>query len=397
MNYLSDRITQMAESETLAMTQLARELKAQGKDVISLSIGEPDFNTPDTIKDAAKKAIDEFSPDFLFSINFFPLISDICNIYHIRYISWIVDCPVMELFYKQISNEWNRVFLFDRAQYDEVKAFNPKHIFHFPLAAGTGRKLKLFEKSSKETMKKFSHDIAFVGSLYTEKSPYDAVKNLASYDEGYLNGIMKAQEGLYGAWIVDSLLDDRIISEFKSHHPSFYELDSESYLTDRITLAELYIGNKISAMERLDTFRALSEKFTVNLYTMSDSSSLPKVRNMGKANSITEMPLIFRNSKINLNISSKVIRTGLPQRIFDIMSSGGFVLSNYQAEIGELFEIGSEIAVYESIDDLIDKCEYYLAHESERKEIAEAGFNALLSRYSYNIRIPQMIIKAFEI
>ena len=344
-----------------------------------------------------KKAIDEFSPDFLFSINFFPLISDICNIYHIRYISWIVDCPVMELFYKQISNEWNRVFLFDRAQYDEVKAFNPKHIFHFPLAAGTGRKLKLFEKSSKETMKKFSHDIAFVGSLYTEKSPYDAVKNLASYDEGYLNGIMKAQEGLYGAWIVDSLLDDRIISEFKSHHPSFYELDSESYLTDRITLAELYIGNKISAMERLDTFRALSEKFTVNLYTMSDSSSLPKVRNMGKANSITEMPLIFRNSKINLNISSKVIRTGLPQRIFDIMSSGGFVLSNYQAEIGELFEIGSEIAVYESIDDLIDKCEYYLAHESERKEIAEAGFNALLSRYSYNIRIPQMIIKAFEI
>ncbi len=59
MNYLSDRITQMAESETLAMTQLARELKAQGKDVISLSIGEPDFNTPDTIKDAAKKAIDD--------------------------------------------------------------------------------------------------------------------------------------------------------------------------------------------------------------------------------------------------------------------------------------------------------------------------------------------------
>ena len=59
MNYLSDRINQMAESETLAMTQLARELKAQGKDVISLSIGEPDFNTPDMVKEAAKKAIDD--------------------------------------------------------------------------------------------------------------------------------------------------------------------------------------------------------------------------------------------------------------------------------------------------------------------------------------------------
>ena len=46
MEIISNRILQMAESETLAMTQIARELKAQGKDVISLSIGEPDFNVP---------------------------------------------------------------------------------------------------------------------------------------------------------------------------------------------------------------------------------------------------------------------------------------------------------------------------------------------------------------
>ena len=59
MQILSDRILNMAESETLAMTAKARELKAQGKDVISLSIGEPDFNTPEQVKEAAKKAIDD--------------------------------------------------------------------------------------------------------------------------------------------------------------------------------------------------------------------------------------------------------------------------------------------------------------------------------------------------
>lgn len=58
-NPLSDRINQLSTSQTLAMAALARELKAQGKDIISLSLGEPDFNTPDFIKDAAKKAIDE--------------------------------------------------------------------------------------------------------------------------------------------------------------------------------------------------------------------------------------------------------------------------------------------------------------------------------------------------
>lgn len=59
MNPLSDRINNLATSQTLAMAALARELKAQGKDIISLSLGEPDFNTPDFIKEAAKKAIDE--------------------------------------------------------------------------------------------------------------------------------------------------------------------------------------------------------------------------------------------------------------------------------------------------------------------------------------------------
>ncbi|MQP25389.1 aminotransferase class I/II-fold pyridoxal phosphate-dependent enzyme [Flavobacterium sp. LMO8] len=59
MNPLSDRINNLAVSQTLAMAALARELKAQGKDIISLSLGEPDFNTPDYIKEAAKKAIDD--------------------------------------------------------------------------------------------------------------------------------------------------------------------------------------------------------------------------------------------------------------------------------------------------------------------------------------------------
>jgi len=59
MIQLSDRVNDLQESATLAMAAKSRELKAQGKDIISLSLGEPDFNTPDFIKDAAKKGIDE--------------------------------------------------------------------------------------------------------------------------------------------------------------------------------------------------------------------------------------------------------------------------------------------------------------------------------------------------
>ena len=57
MNQLSDRLNRLSPSATLAMSQKSNELKAQGVDVINLSVGEPDFNTPDHIKEAAKKAI----------------------------------------------------------------------------------------------------------------------------------------------------------------------------------------------------------------------------------------------------------------------------------------------------------------------------------------------------
>ena len=59
MNQLSDRLNSLSPSATLAMSQKSNELKAQGVDVINLSVGEPDFNTPDHIKEAAKKAVDD--------------------------------------------------------------------------------------------------------------------------------------------------------------------------------------------------------------------------------------------------------------------------------------------------------------------------------------------------
>lgn len=59
MNKLADRLNRLSVSATLAMSQKSQELKAQGVDVINMSVGEPDFNTPDNIKEVAKKAIDD--------------------------------------------------------------------------------------------------------------------------------------------------------------------------------------------------------------------------------------------------------------------------------------------------------------------------------------------------
>ncbi len=334
--------------------------------------------------------------DFVFSINFFPFLSEICNVFHIRYLSWIVDAPVMELYSTAIENPWNRTFIFDRAVYDEIHPLNPDCVFHLPLGANVAPKDALFKRSSASEQKRFSHDIAFVGSLYTEKCPYDKLSGASESLRGYLDGIMRAQEQVYGYYFIEELLSDQHVEEFRKHLPGFYHYPAASHLTDKRTMSQLYIGNKISAMERVDSFRLLSEHFPVTIYTGSDTTALPKLDNRGFAKSLTEMPLIFHQSKINLNITSKAIRTGLPLRIFDILSCGGFVLSNYQPEIPELFNIGEDLAVYTSQEELLALCEYYLTHEDERIAIAENGYEKLKQHYTYEKQLEKLLLTAFK-
>lgn len=79
MNYLAERIERLSESETLAMTRISRELTEQGYDVINLSIGQPDFNTPENIKDAAKDAMDNNYTSYPPVPGYLDLRKAICN------------------------------------------------------------------------------------------------------------------------------------------------------------------------------------------------------------------------------------------------------------------------------------------------------------------------------
>ena len=96
----------------------------------------------------------------------------------------------------------------------------------------------------------------------------------------------------------------------------------------------------MACVERQEILSVLSQYFDVGLYTRSNTGCLPKVYNMGPANTLTEMPKIFHASKINLNITMRPIETGLSLRIWDVLGCGGFLITNYQAEIPEYFEIG---------------------------------------------------------
>ena len=118
---------------------------------------------------------------------------------------------------------------------------------------------------------------------------------------------------------------------------------------------------------------------------------IPDINNRGTIKTLMEMPLVFHNSQINLNITSKAIRSGIPQRVWDVLACGGFLITNYQSEIPEYLVPGEHLEIYESLNDLTDKCAYYLEHPDHAKEIAQNGLILMKEKHTYLHRITSMI------
>lgn len=328
---------------------------------------------------------------FVFSINFFPAISYTCNRFKVPYVCWSVDSPVAELFSNALKNEWNRIFLFDRAQYEFFHPYHPDHIYYLPLAANAKRMEKVILSMTEADFAKYDNDVVFVGSLYSEKCRYDKLAGLSDYTKGYVSGLIQAQMRVSGYNFIYEALPERVIREIVSADPEFYKGEDVFLDTDRYLTAHQYVGMKLANVERESILSALSEKFDVALYTYSDTSVLPKVKNRGGANTITEMPKIFHAGKINLNITMRPIETGLSLRIWDVLACGGFLISNYQAEIPEYFEIGRDLEIYENEADLIEKVDYYLHHDAQRVEIALNGYEKVAKHHTYEVRLSEML------
>lgn len=331
---------------------------------------------------------------FTFSINFFPSVSDVCNIWGIPYLCLIVDSPVLELFSTSLANPCNKVFLFDRQLYNDFHHINPDGIFHIPLATNVRDNYATATMASAADRARFSSDISFIGSLYSEKCLYNQI-TLPEKMRGYVDGLIEAQLLVYGYNFIEECVTPELIEAFCKVRPELINFPDSMKVDTKAVIAQHIISVKVAEQERLRYLKALSEHFNVDLYTGSDTYSMPLIHNRGFAKTNTEMPIIFHQSKINLNLTAKSIRSGLSLRIFDVLGCEGFLITNYQAELPEHFNIGEDLEAYTSLDDLIGKCEYYLSHDKDRQEIAHNGFEKVKKYHTYDIRLTQMLEIAF--
>lgn len=365
--------------------------------------------------------------DMVFTVNYFPLISNVCERTGVKYVSWTCDNPLISMYHESVFHDCNYIFTFDKTNYLEFRGMGVKHIWYLPLAVDTERmdallgapeevrtagaahegmktagtvpeeigtaesvpaeigKAERRNATQDSEMRKYRGDVAFVGSLY-ERNSYDKIKNrLPEYLRGYFDAVMEAQLNISGANIVEPMLTTNILEQLQE----YFQLEkSEGSFSDLgLIFQTTVLGFKIAEIERRRALIELSKHYKVNVYSNSDVSDLLRIQYCGSVDYWSEMPKVFRMSKINLNFTIPNIKSGIPLRIWDVLGCGGFLLTNYQAEIPYYFKEGEDLVCFDGLEDLCEKVGYYLEHEEERKRIAWNGYRKVREKHSYIERI----------
>ncbi len=361
-----------------------------GNEVIFYQKEPRNYRQDPRFRSELRNYVKEEHIDLIFSSNYYPILSNVCNDIKIPYVSWCYDSPLVLTYSDTIFHSCNYIFIFDSQMVTDLKALGVKQVYYLPMAVNPKRLSTL--TISPEHRKLLDADVSFVGSLYNEKhNLYDRFSDLPVYTKGYLEGIMAAQQQIYGKLFLEDCLTPEILEELQKHIP--LEPSRDGHETLRYLYANYFLCRKITQTERSQCMELLNARkdLLVKLYTPNQTPQFTTIQNMGTVHYEKEMPLVFQCSRINLNISLRSIQSGIPLRAMDIMGAGGFLLTNYQRDFDRHFTAGKDYVYYENLDDMIEKLDYYLTNPTERDEIARSGQQKVYSGHTYEQRFQKIL------
>ena len=293
------------------------------------------------------KKIEKENYSKILSVNFLPLISDICENKNIKYISWVYDSPLHIRRKNTLKNACNTIYFFDRVQAATYRQEGVAGARYLPLASSP-KVVGIGETVADN--KEYTSDVAFLGQLYKSEF-YDIAGGLSQYNRGYLEAVMDAQIVMPQGYLVDEMLDSDVMG---SINKDFLKKSNGTYMVTKEELSYT-LAKEITGRLRVTALSVLQNRFDVDVYSGDRSEQLNNVNYKGYADYYNRMPEVFTRSKINLNISLCTIQSGIPLRVIDIMACRGFVISNAQPELYEYFVPGQDIEIYEDIPDLVYK------------------------------------------
>ena len=339
------------------------------------------------------RTINSDKPALVFSSNFSPSVSAVCYSHGIPYVSWVYDSPLLAMYSASLANSNNFVFMFDSEEYLTFKNSGINTVYYLPLAANAKRMDIMIPTDIHHS--RLDADISFVGRLYDEDTDYFAnASKMNDYAKGYLSAIITSQKLVNGYSFTEALTQGEFLKELERTVP--YTPQPGNVATKEYVYSRYFIDKKITSDERKSIIRKVSDNFNTKLYTVNPTPYIPNAINMGSVNPYSQLPYVFKCSKINLNISLRSIHAGIPLRAIENMGAGGFLLSNFQRDFLDYFEPDKDFVYYEDENDLIDKCRFYLDNDNERLAIANNGYLKVKEFFSYDVMLKKILETVFS-
>ena len=293
---------------------------------------------------------------------------------------------------QNLHNDLAFFFVYDEKVVHDLKNKGIKNIFYMPVAANVSR-LECVMVTDEDYVK-YDAEVAFVGSNVANNEYLNYIKpTISTKLNQYINQLIKKQfESDY--FILKDLIDEDLVDKIDRESDHLIIYSNQSLLSRTEKLAFL-LGRYHSHIERIITINQLSERFNIKVYgddnwLKSKVLKRPEIY-MGNAEHYTEMPKVFKVAKVNLNITRAFVETGLPMRVFDVLGSKGFLVTNNKYDISRLFKDGKDLVVYRDLQDLIEIFHYYLEHDKEREDIKRQGFETIKENHTYPIRIKKIM------
>lgn len=367
-------------------------LAANELDVVFMQYtGTPEHRRARDI-DTVSAAIRRLHADAVMTHDYYVPIALACAENDIPYIAWIYDSIQVALYDESVRGAGNYIFDFDRMQADETAERGAFYVKHQPLASNPYLADTL--EITKEDERRFTCDVSFIGSLYKDEDFVIPYEKLSEETGEEIRELLAAHVGRWDGEVrFAGRLSDKAMAEMAEKLLTGMGYDRK-LIGDRRYIEETFFSRGITHTERMEMLKRLGKlDADVRLYTRADQGDIriPGVRTEGSLDYSKELPKAYYLSRININLTLPSIRSGVPLRVFDILSAGGFLLTNDQPELSELFTPGRDLEVFRDYDEMADKAKYYLKHDRERLQIALNGHRRVREKYSYDLQVKRIL------
>lgn len=382
-----------AGSETMQIPNIPIALGKMGHDVILYDKSMEYVEAHEEEYAPLRMFLEQSKPDFVISTVFFQIMAAYTHELGIRYAVYGMDSPHYAAwvpYFPTLDNVC--LFCFDTRELQQFRKQGYRNVYYMPLAAGTAWADSV--RMTKDDQEKYRCDISFVGGLYGDNA-YDRFYNrLPEQVQSFFADIFEQSAFAWDG--TDRMLPSLPPELIPWCRETVPELCNYGFnMPDDYYFRQWTLARKLSNIERRLLLEFVADKYDFRLYTREAEQVPETIRKYPPVNAMTDQLKVFSATRVNLNITLRSIETGVPLRVFDIMSRAGFVLTDYRADAAELFEEDREIVMFRTPEEMIDKINYYLAHDEARKKIGLNGYHKVKTHYSYERQLGKIIAILF--